>query len=335
MKIIRLLTAGLALAAGATVALPAAGASAQVKPAAFRHIGSCRAHGDFAICTTGGSINRPAAVHVHVSATPGAHVTGAWDVVCSKGTGAASKSGSFSGHTTLTRKLRFPMRNPDNCDVSADAQRDGSGGIHVWLTGTTRSRTAVRASQPGLPVLGFTLLTKRGDSSDSGTDWALDNIARFITIRQVGTAGPGAWKFTAQLTDIGEFTTIPGAVTPADGTKRIRGQVTGPMHGSWSFVFTANAQPVQGLIPTFERGTPDPVTDPEQTTSLWFEQAFPGGTTFTGGGLNDWGWTYTGPTCITHTAGATRGEALRIVAQRWVDAAPQIGGESGNITGKC
>jgi hypothetical protein len=117
-------------------AIPAAQASTHSRPAAVRTIGSCRSHGDFATCVTGnpGSVNHPTSIHVHVSATPGAHVSGAWSMTCSKGLGAASKSGKFSGHTTLTRKLHFPMSHPDNCIVSADAQRDGSGGIHVWLT---------------------------------------------------------------------------------------------------------------------------------------------------------------------------------------------------------
>jgi hypothetical protein len=120
-------------------AIPAAQASAQAGPAAVKKIGSCRSHGDFATCVTGkpGSVNHPKSIHVHVSATPGAHVTGAWSMTCSKGLGAASSHGKFSGHTTLTRKLHFPMSHPDQCFVSADAQRDGSGGIHVWLTART------------------------------------------------------------------------------------------------------------------------------------------------------------------------------------------------------
>jgi hypothetical protein len=115
-------------------AVPAASASVHVRPATVRHIGSCRSHGDFAICVTSGSVRHPRSIHVHVSATPAQNVSGAWSVVCSKGLGAGSKSGNFHGFTTLTRIVRLPMRNPDRCTVSADAQLGRGGGIHVWLT---------------------------------------------------------------------------------------------------------------------------------------------------------------------------------------------------------
>lgn len=100
----------------------------------IRQVGSCRANGDFAICVASGSVNRPKALYVHVSSVPSQRVSGAWDVVCSKGLGAGSKSGSFSGRTRLRRKLRMPYARPDSCTVSADAQLSHGGRIHVWIT---------------------------------------------------------------------------------------------------------------------------------------------------------------------------------------------------------
>lgn len=97
-------------------------------------IGSCRASGDYAICVASGSINQPLSIEVHVSSAPDQQVTGAWDMVCSKGSGAGSKSGNFHGMTTLNRKMRMPYKHPDSCDVSADAQLATGGNLHVWIT---------------------------------------------------------------------------------------------------------------------------------------------------------------------------------------------------------
>ena len=124
-----------ALLAG--IAVPAASAQ-NVRPATVRHLGSCRAQGDFAICSASGSMNHPSSIHVHVSASPGQHVSGAWEVVCSKGTGAGSKSATFSGHASLsvplTHLLRQNYKHPDSCIAAADAQLGTGGHLHVWIT---------------------------------------------------------------------------------------------------------------------------------------------------------------------------------------------------------
>jgi hypothetical protein len=119
------------------IVLAAAPASSSVTPAAH-FIGGCRAQGDYAICTASGNVNHPHSISVHVIARPGQHVSGAWSMVCSKGTGAGSKSGNFSGwagiKNNLNHKLRMPYRRPDSCSVAADAQLAHGGRIHVWLT---------------------------------------------------------------------------------------------------------------------------------------------------------------------------------------------------------
>jgi hypothetical protein len=127
-----------AAALAASPVLAAAPASASATPAVAHFIGQCRAQGDFAICTASGNVNHPHSITVHVIARPGQHVSGAWSMTCSKGTGAGSKSGNFSGwagiKNNLTRKLPMPYRRPDSCSVAADAQLAHSGHIHVWLT---------------------------------------------------------------------------------------------------------------------------------------------------------------------------------------------------------
>jgi hypothetical protein len=64
---------------------------------------------------------------VHVWAKPKQKVSGAWDVVCSQGTGAGSESGSINGTTTLSKKLRMNYAHPDSCVAPAGAQLSGGG----------------------------------------------------------------------------------------------------------------------------------------------------------------------------------------------------------------
>jgi hypothetical protein len=44
------------------------------------------------------------------------------------------RDGTVSGTTPRAKRLRFPMNNPDSCDVAADAQLSGNGSIEVYLT---------------------------------------------------------------------------------------------------------------------------------------------------------------------------------------------------------
>ena len=57
-----------------------------------------------------------------------------------------------------------------------------------------------------------TRVTDRPDGGNGGV-WADDTFRRSITITLTG-GGPGAYTFTAQLTDRGSFKTIKGALTP-------------------------------------------------------------------------------------------------------------------------
>jgi hypothetical protein len=91
------------------------------------------ASGDYAIAIAAGSATRPHVVEVKITASPNQRVSGAYTIVCSKGFGAGSKSGQFAGRTPMVRKMRFPMRNPDDCTASASGQLDGSGRIVVTL----------------------------------------------------------------------------------------------------------------------------------------------------------------------------------------------------------
>lgn len=94
----------------------------------------CRAQGAFAICVAGGNAVRPSEIILHVSSSPDQQVSGAWDSVCSRGFGAGSRSGQFTGTTPLRRVIRRAYVFPDSCTVSGDAQLSGSGKLHIWIS---------------------------------------------------------------------------------------------------------------------------------------------------------------------------------------------------------
>ena len=119
-----------------TAALMAAILVVQPASAAVtHHAGSCRISGDFAVCVasgnaTGGIKN----IYAHVSASPNQSVDVSWSMVCVKGSGAASKSGSFTATTPIRRYLKMPFFRPRSCSVATSAQLSGSGSLHVWNT---------------------------------------------------------------------------------------------------------------------------------------------------------------------------------------------------------
>jgi hypothetical protein len=133
-----MLTAGLsamvALAVPAS-ASPAHGRAASAARYTVVRFGHCSARGDFAICVASGNINHPNEIFVHIQASPNQSISGSWSMVCSKGSGAGSKSGKITG-TTPRRKgpLNMPYAHPDSCSVAADAQLSGSGSLVIYLT---------------------------------------------------------------------------------------------------------------------------------------------------------------------------------------------------------
>jgi len=126
----------IALAAALVAAGTFSVGSALAAPQAGRTFGSCRAQGGFATCIASGTARRPLVIRVHVSASrvQKAHV--AWNMVCSKGTGAGTSSGHFSATVPISRIIRHPYRRPGSCTVAADGQLARGGHIHVWLTAT-------------------------------------------------------------------------------------------------------------------------------------------------------------------------------------------------------
>ena len=118
----------------AVILLVATAAVATASSSGLRVFGRESASGDYAIAIATGGVKRPKQLFVRVLASPRQRVDGNWTMVCSKGLGAGSKTGRFRGRSPLTRAMRFPMRRPDDCSVSAaGALTSGSGRITVLL----------------------------------------------------------------------------------------------------------------------------------------------------------------------------------------------------------
>lgn len=100
---------------------------------ALRVIARKSASGDSAIAIAGGQARKPTALYLRVLARPNQRVNANWTLVCSKGLGAGSKSGSFSSGTPVTRRLRMPMTRPSGCVVSGSGRLRRSGRVTVLL----------------------------------------------------------------------------------------------------------------------------------------------------------------------------------------------------------
>lgn len=56
------------------------------------------------------------------------------DMVCSQGSGSGDRSGQFTQRTPVNRILPKPYTYPDQCVLSAEAQLNVGGTLHLWLT---------------------------------------------------------------------------------------------------------------------------------------------------------------------------------------------------------
>ena len=132
---------GLVVAGAAALSIgagsgPASATSTAKTPTVTRNMGSCNSRGDFALCEPkGATLNKPVSIKAGIWAAPRQGITGNWTMVCTKGTSAGSKSGTFKGRTTVHVFLKFPFAHPDSCTEAVLAELNGSGRIHVWVTG--------------------------------------------------------------------------------------------------------------------------------------------------------------------------------------------------------
>ena len=106
-------------------------------------------------------------------------------------------------------------------------------------------------SVPQPQVRAVTFVTDRPDGGNGSPDpyWADDTMTRTLVITRTGGT-PGAYTYTATLTDEGEFITIKGAQAPNQAPSYagevIRSRSAGIIQGYADFSFTASTLPVAG-----------------------------------------------------------------------------------------
>ena len=108
-------------------------------------VGSASAAGDYAATVATGTATRPKEIWVVVRTSTQQRVSVAWNMVCTRGYGAGSKSGQLSLQTWANvtptggkapgslSKLRMPTVHPDSCTVGASAQLSRSGRLTVQI----------------------------------------------------------------------------------------------------------------------------------------------------------------------------------------------------------
>lgn len=105
--------------AGVVVTITGATAA---QAATWHGAGTCTALGQYATCVASGNASDPRGIAVYVDSGVHQWVRVYWTVVCTKGTGAGSRSGHFNVKTPGTTYISHPYRYPDSCTVAADAQ---------------------------------------------------------------------------------------------------------------------------------------------------------------------------------------------------------------------
>jgi len=91
--------------------------------------------GDFATQVVSGSLDDPWQMKGQIYVSPDQKVTGNWTVVCSKASGAASRSGRFTAYNLTDFKIEFPFYGAESCTGSFAASIDGRGTLTVALIG--------------------------------------------------------------------------------------------------------------------------------------------------------------------------------------------------------
>jgi hypothetical protein len=172
-----------------------------------------------------------------------------------------------------------------------------AGTAAVLLAGAGAAAAAPRPGPGPQQVRAQTLVADRPDDGNGSPDpyWADDTFTRSLTITLTGGSA-GDWTFTATVADTGTFTTIPREQTPDQGGRYagevIKSRVTGIMDGWADYSFTATELPSAAPNAGVTAYENDHGNVPSDSTSTWYELAFPAGTTFGGAGIGDWSWSY-------------------------------------------
>ncbi len=104
-----------------------------VSSANFKKFDRQVASGKLASTQASGTVDRPGDLLLSIKATPAQRAQMSWTITCSKGESAGTKAGLRTLQTPVSLVLKQPMKDNDNCIVSANARLIGSGNIILKL----------------------------------------------------------------------------------------------------------------------------------------------------------------------------------------------------------
>jgi hypothetical protein len=180
-----------------------------------------------------------------------------------------------------------------------------------------------------------TMMTNRDDSSAHGGNWAMDNFTRGSQITFKCATTTPCYAYTGKVSDTGHFTTVAGQLSPgfgylngttSDPTMAVA--LTGTMTGSQTYAFYSNT-PVSGASAS---NVPKANAGDANSSGMWPELFFPGGTHFyVGGALSD--SLGTGFFKYTYVAKAGSNSDCPNMTSQWSDSSPSSGANAtdGNI----
>lgn len=191
-----------------------------------------------------------------------------------------------------------------------------------------------------------TALSNRPDSGDHG-DWALDSFTRTAKVTLVsevalsycgGSTGTGhCYHWTGSTSDNGAFTTVPGDISPGNGSLNgglapaIGTAVRGSMNGTYRYDFYSSWKTASAALVATHENDQGNVPGGKSATGSWPEQFFGAGAKFYVSGAVSSELGTTGS--WKYTAGFGADSACPAIASQWTDASPDWGTNAidGNI----
>lgn len=227
------------------------------------------------------------------------------------------------------------------------------GIILAALVPATLTAAAAQAStQPAALVnrTAVTHLTNRPDSGAHGNTWALDTLTRTATIHRVaavalshcgGHSNTGfCYEFTATVSDVGTFHTIPGVDAPGFGYQnggpaiQLEAAITGQVDGSARYTLYSSWKTDDRTPPAAEDGTPSGRLTTSDWPLLFFRTVGPQIYDSAGNPLSSGAFSILTAGAWNYLAGPGSDPACINVTSQWFDASADAWGSTpagGNI----
>lgn len=89
--------------------------------------------GDFANLVVSATVQDPYVIEAKAIGVPDQYIDVNWNMVCSNGSGAAGKSGSYTDASRVEHKLQMPFPRPTDCTVAVGASLKSTGRLAVQI----------------------------------------------------------------------------------------------------------------------------------------------------------------------------------------------------------